>query len=369
MNNNNSKTSNNSSNLSSSQKADLLKDTIEFFYSKEGRSKSYISRVLNIDRKVLANKIKEWSIQEAPHKKHLTPSIKKFINKNRQLIKSRLDNNVPISDITKELKCNRSKLYEIAFIYDDVLKKAFEDYQRRNRDFKNDLKKKATKEKLSSTNPVVPLENEIWKEILGYPTYFVSDKGRFKREYKDDINSSISYSSLLNSFRNDNNNQLYISLKDSNNKKHNLNAARLVAFAFVDGHSKDKNIISFKDKDETNIDASNLYWKESDINSKQSIQPNNSKFEKKRAIKENQRIKQIILTKDEKIYRFKTLSALARFMSKSESQVRRYLKEPEKYDLQIIYNRTKNKKIIKKWKGNKKTNANLYFMYAKQQHY
>ena len=243
MNNNNSKTSNNSSNLSSSQKADLLKDTIEFFYSKEGRSKSYISRVLNIDRKVLANKIKEWNLQEAPHKRHLTPSIKKFINKNRQLIKSRLDNNISISDIARELKCDRSKLYEIAFVYDDVLKKSFIDYQRRNKNFKNDSKKKATKEKLSSANPVVPLKNEIWKEILGYPTYFVSNKGRFKRECKDNIDSSISYSSLLNSFRNDNNNQLYISLKDSNNKKHNLNAARLVAFSFVDGHSKDKNII------------------------------------------------------------------------------------------------------------------------------
>ena len=139
MNNNNSKTSNNSSNLSSSQKADLLKDTIEFFYSKEGRSKSYISRVLNIDRKVLTNKIKEWNLQEAPHKRHLTPSTKKFINKNRQLIKSRLDNNVPISDITKELKCDRSKLYEIAFEYDDVLKKTFINYQRRNNRFKKQI--------------------------------------------------------------------------------------------------------------------------------------------------------------------------------------------------------------------------------------
>lgn len=351
MNNNTKITnnSNNSNNLSSSQKAELLKATIEFFYSKEGRSKSYISRVLNIDRKVLTNKIKEWNLQEAPHKRHLTPSTKKFINKNKQLIKSRLDNNIPVSDIARELKCDRNKLYEFAFVYDDVLKKSFIDYQRRNKNFKNNLKKKATKEPISSPNPVVPLENEIWKEILGYPTYFVSNKGRFKQEYKDDIDSSIGFSSLLNSFRNDNNNQLFISLKDSNNKNHNLNAARLVAFAFVDGYSKDKNVISFKDKNVTNIDASNLCWKESNINSNQS---NNSKYEKKRMIKENQRIKQIILTKNEKIYRFKTLSALVRFMNKTETQVRRYLKEPEKHDLQIIYN--KKIKRNKKQKGIKK---------------
>lgn len=329
---------NNSNNLPSSQKAELLKDTIKFFYSKEGRSKSYISRVLNIDRKVLTNKIKEWNLQEAPHKRHLTPSTKKFINKNKQLIKSRLDNNIPVSDIARELKCDRNKLYEFAFVYDDVLKKSFIDYQRRNKNFKNNLKKKATKEPISSPNPVVPLENEIWKEILGYPTYFVSNKGRFKREYKDNISPSVSYSSLLIPSHNDSNNQLYVSLKDDNNKNHNLNAARVVAFAFVDGHSKDKNIISFKNKKEANIDASNLYWKASDINSKQSIQ---SKYEKKRLIKENQRIKQIILAKDGKIYKFKTLSALARFMNKSEPQARRYLKEPEKYDLQIIYNQKK----------------------------
>lgn len=335
---------NNSNNLSSSQKAELLKDTIEFFYSKEGRSKSYISRVLNIDRKVLTNKIKEWNLQEAPYKKHLNPSAKKFINKNRQLIKSRLDNNFPISDIVRELKCDRSSLYKIAFVYDDVLKKAFEDYQRRNRDFKNGQKKKVAKENLSSNNPIIPLENEIWKEILGYQTYFVSNKGRFKQEYKDNISPSVSYSSLLIPSHNDSNNQLYVSLRDSNNKNHNLNAARVVAFAFVEGHSKDKNIISFKNKKEANIDASNLYWKASDINSKQSIQ---SKYEKKRLIKENQRIKQIILAKDGKIYRFKTLSALARFMNKSEPQARRCLKEPEKYDLQIIYNQ-KNKKTSKK---------------------
>lgn len=332
MNNNNSNNSNSSNQLSSSQKAELLKDTIEFFYSREGRSKSYISRVLNIDRKVLTNKIKEWNLQEAPHKRHLTPSTKKFINKNRQLIKSRLDNDIPVSDIARELKCDRSKLYKIAFIYDDVLKKAFEDYQKRNRDFKNGLKKKETK-----NVPVAPLENEIWKEILGYPAYFVSNKGRFKREYKDNINLSVSYSSLLIPFHSESNNHLYVSLKDSNNKKHSLNAARLVAFAFVDGHSKDKNIISFKDKDETNIDASNLYWEEFTVNSKQ------SKYEKKKIIKESQRIKQIILTKDEKTYRFKTLSALARFMNKSELQVRRYLKEPEKHDLQIIYNQKTRK--------------------------
>lgn len=35
-------------------------------------------------------------------------------------------------------------------------------------------------------------------------------------------------------------------------------------------------------------------------------------------------------------------------MNKSETQIRRYLKEPEKHDLQIIYNQSKENKKNKK---------------------
>ena len=41
--------------MTNSEKAELLKDTIYQLYSKEGRSKSYISRLLEIDRKILHN--------------------------------------------------------------------------------------------------------------------------------------------------------------------------------------------------------------------------------------------------------------------------------------------------------------------------
>ena len=36
-----------------------LKNTISILYEKEGRSKSYISRLLELDRKLLINQIKE----------------------------------------------------------------------------------------------------------------------------------------------------------------------------------------------------------------------------------------------------------------------------------------------------------------------
>ena len=39
-----------------------LKNTISILYEKEGRSKSYISRLLELDRKLLTNQIKEWGM-------------------------------------------------------------------------------------------------------------------------------------------------------------------------------------------------------------------------------------------------------------------------------------------------------------------
>ena len=76
--------------MTNREKIDLLKSTIEFLYTKEGRPKSYIARLLEVDRKVLTGIINEWGLIQA-NTYHLTPSNKKFINKHKQLIKSRLE--------------------------------------------------------------------------------------------------------------------------------------------------------------------------------------------------------------------------------------------------------------------------------------
>ena len=72
-------------------KIELLKDTIEILYTKEGKSLNYISNLLKINRKGVTNKVKEWGFVSP--QKHLVPSKQKFLNKNKDLIKSMFENN------------------------------------------------------------------------------------------------------------------------------------------------------------------------------------------------------------------------------------------------------------------------------------
>jgi biotin operon repressor len=110
--------------LSSREKADLLKDTIYHLYSKEGRSKAYIGKLLGINRTIISEKITEWDFPEAKPKQYIKPSTQKFINKNRMLIKSRLDDNISIVKIAKELHVSRDYLIKSVISRDEVLKKS-----------------------------------------------------------------------------------------------------------------------------------------------------------------------------------------------------------------------------------------------------
>ncbi|WP_459591775.1 hypothetical protein, partial [Enterobacter asburiae] len=88
--------------MTQKEKVKELKETIEYLYCKEGRSKSYISRLLVVDRKTLSIQIDDWGLIKA-NVHYLTPSNQKFANKNKQLIKSRLDNDISIDKIANEL--------------------------------------------------------------------------------------------------------------------------------------------------------------------------------------------------------------------------------------------------------------------------
>ena len=72
--------------ITATEKAELLKDTIYQMWSKEGRSKSYISRLLKINRVVLRNKITEWDFPKADPMRHFSPRVQKFVNQNREYI-------------------------------------------------------------------------------------------------------------------------------------------------------------------------------------------------------------------------------------------------------------------------------------------
>ena len=64
--------------MTQKEKIEMLKETITFLYEKEGRSKSYISRLLCVDRKTLVYKINEWSLIKA-NISYMKPSTLKFL--------------------------------------------------------------------------------------------------------------------------------------------------------------------------------------------------------------------------------------------------------------------------------------------------
>ncbi len=232
-------------NLTSYEKAELLKDTIYHMYSKEGRSKSYISKLLKINRKTINDKIKEWNFPEAEPRHHLTPSNLKFLNAHRNLIKSRLDNDIPITKIAEELKVDRHYLQRTIIQNDVVLNKARTDYMNRLHNNSNQLKSDMMNKSRLNYN-IIDLPGEEWKPILGYDDYMISNKGRVKHLAK-----RYGKYYLLQQTPNKNNNRLYVTLHKDNTKK-NLQVAKLVAHAFVDGYSDINNTVNHEDGDVQN---------------------------------------------------------------------------------------------------------------------
>lgn len=230
------------------EKIEILKNTIIFLYEKEGRSINYISKLLEVDRKQLTNKINEWNLKKINIKK-LTPSNQKFANKNKQLIKSRLEQKVSVKEISKELNVGYDYLLNIIHST-EVLENTYKLYSQK-------LKKEAI-EKSSRIYNYEEIENEIWKEILGYENYFISNKGRVKKYIKR-YNSFC----LLKQYPNIQTGRLYVKIKDKN-----LQVSRLVGFAFVKGYSEENNTIEHKDNNVKNNDADNLEWVSMSINNK-----------------------------------------------------------------------------------------------------
>lgn len=310
--------------MTSNEKAELMKSTIEHLYSKEGRSKSYISRLLNINRKTISDKIQEWRLPEAPPMHYLTPSNRKFLNKHRDLIKSRLDHDVPMTKIAEELRITRHTLYRTFIMNDDVLRQCHSEYINRMRT-NAESKRQDMMDASSRKYNVTDLEGEVWRSILGYENYFVSNMGRIKKYIK-----SYDTYMLIQSFPNKNNGRLYVSLSNGDQTK-NLSVARLVAYAFIDGHSDTNNTVNHDDGNITNNRADNLSWSSQSENNKHAY----DKLHRSKVKSKRYKFDKIIYKGK---YEFKTVAAFARFIGKSETQVRRYLDEPKKHDIQIVKN-------------------------------
>ena len=307
--------------MNSLEKAESLKNTIYQLYVNEGRTKSYISRLLEINRKSLSDKIKEWEWPELNHVRHAKPSTEKFIRRNRALIKSRLDHDVTVSEIARELGVGRGQV-RMAFYYDQELNKANED--RKNRIKKNaELRRQQLMDSSRLNYDSADLPGEEWREILGYPDYMVSNKGRIRayaerhkawyirRQYSNEVCDG----------------RMYILLVKEPGVQKSLSVARIVAHAFVSGYSEQKNTVNHIDGNVQNNDASNLEWVSQEENNIHAYRVLNRKPSKRR-----REFSKIILRGK---YEFKTVRALAKFMHVSESQAHRYMDNAEKYGIEI----------------------------------
>lgn len=312
--------------MTQKEKIELLKNTISFLYEKEGRSKSYISRLLDVDRKILSKKIIEWNLTKA-NISYMTPSTEKFLNKNKQLIISRLNDNIFITEIARELNVDRKKIYNI-IEKDKELNNYYKQYQKRMKDFHEERIEKQKEESIYNYS-FEELDNEIWKEIMGYDGYYVSSMGRIKKYVKTYDTFILKSLSLSNVDKN----RYYVSLTTIDGKTRNLQVARLVGFAFVEGYSEEKNTINHIDKNTLNNMASNLEWVSQSENNKHAYDTGRSKV---KSYQKNGKFKKIILNDT---YEFKTIKALAKFCGVSETQMQRYISNECKhnYKIEFIY--------------------------------
>lgn len=242
-------------NLSQRQIADLMKDTITYLYSKEGRSKNYISKLLKIDNRILTEKIQEWKLEKSKSKSYLTPSQKKNLNKHFATIKSMLDSDAPITNIVKATGIRKEILVNGYFVQDKKLKEAYE------QSLKRAAKKKENKlrQKAELTGKKFIFDNypdEIWKPILGFDGYECSNYGRVKKYDK----TYRAYHLISPYGSHDKNSSLFIRLIPKDKKQKILKLDRIIAHTFCDGWSEDADYVEHIDKDKTNNKSDNLRW-------------------------------------------------------------------------------------------------------------
>lgn len=299
-----------------------LKDTIVFLYEKEGRSKNYISKLLNLNRKLLTKIIdSEWKLV-SPSGRRINPSNKKFLNRNKQLIKSKLDQDFTIKEIADILNVKSDYLTSTIIIADDVLKKSLSDNMNR-RSSKAIARKNKMIEDSSLNYNYEKIDGERWKDILGYQNYQVSDNGRIRKYIK-------TYDKYILLSLNKNIKSGYNYIKIDNN---GLKVSRLVGFAFVDGYTKNNNTIEHKDNIRDNDHYTNLKWVSQGENNRLAYKKGRKKSY---AYSRNGKFKEIIV--DNK-YKFKTITAFAKWANVCETQASRYISGESKYEknIKLIY--------------------------------
>lgn len=301
--------------MTNQEKCTLLKDTIYQLYVNEGRSKVYIGKLLGIDRASLGRQITRWGFVQKNQFRGVKPSVQKYINNSREKVKHLLQKDMSMGDIANELNIDRHYLRRQVIMKDKILTQEYDLYNKRK-----ELRREEKINKKMKKYEYDEIEGEVWKQIMGYPLYEISNKGRV-RSKQDGLYR------LLHLYPNKNSGYLYTNIH-GNKGRRMLSVARLVGFAFLsDYYSNEKNTINHKDGDKNNNYVENLEWVSQAENNQhaQSLprkkQENPIKFEK------------IIYMN---MYEFKTLTAYAKFVNISPTQARRRIDNPEKWHLEIV---------------------------------
>lgn len=287
--------------MTSYEKCVMLKDTVKKLYVDEGRSISYIGRLLSLERQTISRCIKEWKfVQLNQYKGKLEDLLKQY----KQLIIARIRSGETNRKICEECRIGQN-LFNKLVAYDKDIQEA----------------KKYTVYKSKENCEKIP--GEVWKGILGYSRYEVSNMGRVRNSrgmLKQQINIRNGY--------------VYVTLQSDTGKRKNIRVHILVAHAFCDGFSEERNTVNHIDGNKENNKAENLEWVSQQDNNLHSF----------KCLGRNPSIRRrygyTIFYK--KKYSFKTVVAFARFVGVSETQAGRWVFEnPEKHEIEVFY---KNKK-------------------------
>lgn len=297
--------------MTQKEKIEMLKETIVYLFEKEGRSKSYIAKLLQVDRKQLIQFINDLGLVQATIR-HLTPSKEKFLNRHRKEFIDMLNSDVTLENIATKLGMSFKTLLD-TYIKND--KELYHHYRFRQQRLANKRQEslECKKQKSSRNYDYDNIDGELWKDVLGYPDYQVSNMGRVRKYVKKYDNYM-----LLKVHPNVLTGRHYVTMYNGG-KRQNLSVPRLVAFSFVSGHSDENCTVNHIDGDVSNNKASNLEWTSQAENNKKAYDLGRTKVV---AHSKNGKFKEIVL--DDK-YSFKTIRALAKFLGVSETQAHRYI--------------------------------------------
>lgn len=280
----------------------------------EGRSYLYISKLLDLDRKVLADMVKEWNFERI-HVYHLSPRLQKILNKEKDRIAKLIVQRYTAKDIATSINTSLSSLM-IVIHADSELSALWEEFSK---------PVGVTKEYIATMRRkyyFTPLCNEEWKRMENFRDgkYFVSNMGRIKR-----------YLASLDCYR------LIKGSPDSGSYLQVFGGQkvhRLVAKYFVPNTNQSKNQVNHINGDRRDNRACNLEWRSASENLIHSYQKLNRR--KSIAYSRFGKFKRIVL--DGK-YEFKTIRALARFLGISETQATRYITKetPSTHQFKFLY--------------------------------